>query len=142
MLTRLISLCCFLFLFCVVAHAASFSDNANGTITDTTTELVWQQTSDSSTRTWQQSLDYCNDLSLAGQNDWRLPNIKELESIVDVTAVAPTINIGYFPATNASSYWSSTSYGDSTGKAWHVGFDYGGIYYRDKEFSHYVRCVQ
>ncbi len=61
----------------------NFSDNGNGTISDDATELMWQQADDGITRDWENSLSYCEGLSLGGHIDWRLPNAKELHSIVD-----------------------------------------------------------
>lgn len=63
----------------------NFVDNGDGTITDLATGLMWQQADDGSTRNWEDALRYCQDLSLSGYSDWRLPNAKELHSIVDYT---------------------------------------------------------
>ncbi len=63
----------------------SFSDNNDGTITDGATGLMWQQTDDGNTHNWEEALAYAENLSLAGHADWRLPNAKELQSIVDYT---------------------------------------------------------
>ncbi len=62
-----------------------FVDNDNGTITDNATGLMWQQSDDGVERDWQNSLLYAETLTLAGFDDWRLPNAKELQSIVDYT---------------------------------------------------------
>ena len=62
-----------------------FVDNGDGTITDLATGLMWQKADDGTTRNWEQALAYAEDLTLAGQDDWRLPNAKELQSIVDYT---------------------------------------------------------
>ena len=71
--------------------AAPFTDNGT-TVTDQRTGLEWQKQDDGITRTWQAALDYCNGLSLAGHTDWRLPNIKELESITDDSRYIPAID--------------------------------------------------
>lgn len=62
-----------------------FIDNGDGTITDNATGLMWQKADDGVARDWQASLAYAENLSYAGYSDWRLPNTKELQSIVDYT---------------------------------------------------------
>jgi hypothetical protein len=62
-----------------------FVDNGDGTITDLATGLMWQKPDDGITRDWQEALAYAENLIFAGYNDWRLPNAKELQSIVDYT---------------------------------------------------------
>lgn len=61
----------------------NFVDNNNGTITDNATGLMWQQADDGTMRNWENALSYCENLSLGGHTDWRLPNAKELHSILD-----------------------------------------------------------
>lgn len=60
-----------------------FKSNGDGTVTDDATGLVWQQKDSEKGMNWQEALKYCEDLNLAGENDWRLPNVKELQHIVD-----------------------------------------------------------
>ena len=62
-----------------------FVDNGDGTISDLATGLMWQQSDDGELRDWKNSLKYAEGLNLAGHDDWRLPNAKELQSIVDYT---------------------------------------------------------
>ncbi len=92
--------------------AQSFTDNGDGTVTDNKTGLVWQQ-GEPGNRTWQDALTYCKGLILGGQTDWRLPNVKELESITDDNRYDPAIDTTYFPGAVASIYysiyWTSTS---------------------------------
>ncbi|MCW5211532.1 DUF1566 domain-containing protein [Desulfobulbus sp. TB] len=63
----------------------NFVDNSNGTISDLATGLIWQQADDGTARNWEDALAYAEALELAGHDDWRLPNPKELQSIVDYT---------------------------------------------------------
>ena len=63
----------------------SFVDNGNGTITDSGTGLMWQESDSRKGFDWKESLNYAEKLKLGGYDDWRLPNAKELQSIVDYT---------------------------------------------------------
>ncbi|MDP6636912.1 MAG: DUF1566 domain-containing protein [Phycisphaerae bacterium] len=60
-----------------------FKDNSDGTITDRATGLIWQRADSVKTMNWKQALAYAEGLKLAGRDDWRLPNVKELQTIVD-----------------------------------------------------------
>ena len=62
-----------------------FTVNTDSTISDHATGLMWQQADDGMTRDWEDALDYAENLTLGGYTDWRLPNAKELHSIVDYT---------------------------------------------------------
>ena len=126
-------------------------DGVEPVVEDNVTGLEWQgclsgqSESDCSTgpyvrRTWQDSLTLCEDLSWGDYEDWRLPNIKELDSIVDDHEFFPSINISVFPETPINYFWASTSYGPS--KAWGVGFDDGVVYTYVKNTSYAVRCVR
>lgn len=122
--------------------AASFTDNGNGTITDNTTRLTWQKQDDGVPKTWEQALSYCG-LSLGGLTNWRLPNVKELSSIVDDTRYGPAINTAYFSNTKSSYYWSSTSDAYSSPTfAWRVNFNTGDVDGYYKTDLYYVRCVR
>ncbi len=123
------------------ALAADFTDNGSGTVSDNDTGLTWQKEDNGSTLNWDGALKYCEDLSLANQNDWRLPNIQELESIVDASSFNPAVNTTYFPGTRSSYYWSSTYF---MGHAYtcYVNFKSGNTYYISKIWYNYVRCVR
>ena len=65
-----------------------FQNNNDGTISDLATGLMWQQTDNGSGMDWEHALDYAktqNNANYLGHNDWRLPNTKELQSLVDYT---------------------------------------------------------
>ena len=124
---------------------ASFYDNDNGTVSDSVTTLMWQQGDgqNSSDRTWEDALDYCENLSLGGHSDWRLPNVRELESIVDWDRYNPAINTIYFPGCRSSYYWSGSIDAVNSGLAWHVDFYNGAVTgYNYEVYDYYVRCVR
>jgi hypothetical protein len=121
---------------------SAYMDNGNGTVTDTSTGLMWQKAS-SSNNTWEQALAYCEGLNLGGNTDWRLPTLKELRSLVDYNRYNPAINTTYFPNTSAVSwYWSSTTYAYDTTIAWGVYFHDGCVESYYKYNNHYVRAVR
>ena len=70
----------------------NFIDNGDGTVNDLATGLMWQKTDDGIARDWEESLEYSESLELAAYSDWRLPNSKELQSIVDYTRSPQTTN--------------------------------------------------
>ncbi len=63
----------------------SFVGNGNGMISDSATGLMWQQSDSNKGMNWEDALKYAESLNLGGHEDWRLPNAKELQSIVDYT---------------------------------------------------------
>ena len=126
------------------ASWGAFVDNGDGTVTDTVTGLMWQQGdghNDSGERTWQAALAYCEGCTEAGYTDWRLPNIRELESIVDWSTYSPAIDPVF--DCRSSHYWSSSTYVDYPDFAWFVDFGNGYVnYYGRKDHDYYVRCVR
>lgn len=103
----------------------NFVDNGNGTISDIATGLVWQQADSNNGLNWQDSLQYAKQSTLGGHNDWRLPNAKELQSIVDYTrspetsgsaAINPMFKISNIANEGGEQdypyYWTSTTHLD------------------------------
>ncbi|NQV36470.1 MAG: DUF1566 domain-containing protein [Candidatus Marinimicrobia bacterium] len=95
-----------------------FVDNSDGTISDVATGLMWQASDNGDTHNWVEALEYAENLSYAGFDDWRLPNAKELQSIVDYTRAPDAINTAQqgpaidpiFGVTETESwYWTSTT---------------------------------
>jgi len=120
-----------------------FVNNQDGTIADKTTGLVWQQ-DEPGAKTWSEAISYCDDLSLAGHVDWRLPNIRELVSLVDdnKSKTSPALDTAFFPKVAAANYWSSTSYATTPSAAWVVSFGSGGTNAGAKSSSLNCRCVR
>jgi hypothetical protein len=110
-----------------------FVDNGNGTVSDLATGLMWMQHDSGKALDWKSALAYAENLEFAGYDDWKLPNIKELQSIVDYSEDYPAINKYFFETTDKNAYfWSSTSAYDSKESpekmknywAWYVAFGY------------------
>jgi hypothetical protein len=95
-----------------------FHDNGDGTVVDLATELMWSKADSGTGMNWQQALAWVRQLDATnylGHNDWRLPNAKELQSIVDysrVPAIAPVFNITRLSDGEYPFFWSSTTHLD------------------------------
>jgi len=74
----------------------SYTDNGDGTITDEVTGLIWAQNITDSAMSWEDAGEYCEDLELAGYDDWRMPTVKELWSIRDFSQGWPWVDTDYF----------------------------------------------
>ena len=122
-----------------------FLDNGDGTIKDNLTQLIWQKIPNTLTVTWEQALAYAEGLSLGNATDWRLPNIKELQSLNNELAANPSIFAPYFDNLGSKKYWSSTtlkSNNSNTSSAWYWYTQYGITTYDVKTNSNYVICVR
>jgi hypothetical protein len=104
-----------------------FVDNGDGTVTDNAHDLMWQQADSGSGMNWAEALAYCEDLTLAEHDDWRLPNAKELQILVDYSrspdttasaAIDPVFSCTNITnenlATDDGFYWTSTTHANST----------------------------
>jgi len=116
-------------------------DNNDGTISISATGLMWQKVT-AGKMTVADALSYCNQLSLAGYTDWRLPNKDELYGLIDQTRCNPSININYFPDTMSSWYWSSSTW-PNNGNPIAINFDYPcGSDGDGSQPSWYIRAVR
>ena len=117
-------------------------------VTDNLTGLMWTKDANlpAGTKTWQQALDYANGLTLCGFSDWRLPNRKELRSLVNysLSTNAATLNAQGFANVQSSFYWSSSSNfnGSFAFNAWLVYVDFGDVIALAKSNSYYVWPVR
>jgi len=123
-------------------HPPSYSDNADGTVTDKVTGLMWQQQDDNTMYTFNDAIGYCTNLGLAGHSDWRLPSIKEITGILIHEYQDPAINVAYFPNTNAHSYWTSTPLASDTNFVLIPDFYSGSVNTENVANTTYVRCVR
>ncbi|MCK5916066.1 MAG: DUF1566 domain-containing protein, partial [Deltaproteobacteria bacterium] len=84
---------------------------------------------------------YCSELTLNG-GSWRLPSIKELDTLVDNGRIDPSVTEGIFNYTASSDYWSSTSSTRDNALAWVTDYGNGRSRHYVKNANHYVRCVK
>ena len=157
--------------------ALAYVDNGNGTITDTNTGLMWEKLSRDgtvhdrdSTYTWDDAFAVKiatlnrGGRGFAGHADWRVPNAKELQSIVNYAVVFPAVSAAFdtdctlgctvtscsctaysLPLPSDAGYWSSSSFFDSSGPkagAWAVRFADGVDQSPFKTSLHSVRAVR
>lgn len=123
-------------------EAASFTKVGN-VVTDSKTTLQWQDNNESNStlKSWEEAISYCEDLTLDNENDWRLPNVNELKSILDRTTKQPAIDTTFKYVTSAD-YWSSTTNLGYTNQAMKVSFFDGRTQIASKTEANSVRCVR
>jgi hypothetical protein len=114
-----------------------------GVVTDGRTGLVWESGTAPGTLNWTDALAYCEALVLDGSSNWRLPNNKELFSIIDPTLASPTIS-PLFTSRPAATFWTSTPNASSPADAYMVSFAVGGSPDISSHTStlYSVRCVR
>src|SRR3989304_8710685 len=134
-----------------------FKDKGNGTVTDNLTGLIWLKNANAfDVRTWEQALSDANTLSSGSHGltdgskagDWRLPNVKELQSLIDFAYYGPAlssasgtsqwVNGDAFIGVQSSGYWWSTTNSSNTPNAWNVSLYDGDMYAGGKTFTYSV----
>jgi|GEM_PF-1715099 len=118
-------------------------------VTDNLTGLMWSKNGNlpNGTRTWQNALDYANALNLCGYTDWRLPNRKELFSLIHYGQSNPATWLNTQGFSNVQTvqtdwYWSSTTLAFSTVGAWFLNMSYGNVDGGYKPNGNYVWPVR
>jgi hypothetical protein len=130
--------------------ASQFVVNANGTVLDKTTGLMWKRCTEGQSGAgcatgsvalynWQGALAQAANSAYAGYKDWRLPNAKELESLVEEKCYNPSINLSVFPGIS-SEYWASSA--SNLGSVWNIDFNKGSFYADDNNSDFAVRLVR
>lgn len=127
-----------------------FAISAEGTqVSDSRTGLTWRRCSEgqsygggtcngsASTFTHEAALAHAR-----SQTGWRLPNVKELSSIVDDSRVGPAIDPTIFPATPSWDYWSSSPYVGYADYAWDVHLDHGHVGVNSRSDFNPIRLVR
>ncbi|MBH2006387.1 MAG: DUF1566 domain-containing protein [Myxococcaceae bacterium] len=121
------------------------SGTTAGTVTDKVTGLVWQKVAPTTTYTQADAMTYCNSLSLGGSGAgrWRLPTIRELQTLVDYSQSFGMLMMdsNAFSGEPASYFWSSSPLAGYPAYVWHLSFAYGDVFYYNAGASTCVRCV-
>ena len=112
-----------------------FVDNGNGTISDLCTGLMWQKVVPPvvSSTTWEDALRFVRESDAAGYRDWRLPNVRELQSVIDYGRHAPAGSDQDVPALPPlflwppALYWTSSAYIKDPDEAWVVDVETGEV---------------
>lgn len=132
---------------------ADFVDNGDGTVTHKLTGLMWKRcgegqawsgttcTGTLATYSWDQAMGATGSV-YAGHDDWRLPNVKELATLVEQRCWWPAINHEIFPAVPSDSYFWSSTPGAWTDVAWFLSAATGSISHTDRFRLNEVRLVR
>jgi hypothetical protein len=133
---------------------AGLVDNADGTVSDEATGLMWMKCSVGQTFTnnscigdarelnWQQALVFAHGYEFASLDGWRLPNIKELATITERRCVRPAINETLFPNTPSDDFWTSTPSLLDSQRAWVVAFFNSSNSIKQKNLFVFARLVR
>lgn len=111
-------------------------------VLDKLTGLIWEKRPNPSPKSWENAITYAENLTLAGYGDWRLPNIKELQSLQDVLLIQPCVNTEFFPSIGIKKYWSSTTLANQETRAWYFDTNFGITTYDLKSNANYVICTR
>jgi hypothetical protein len=101
-------------------------------VKDELTSLEWFSETQNLLMTWEEAIQFAENAEVSGYSDWRLPNIKEMQSLNDETKGNPSCNTSVFSGILVSKYWSSTSLSNQQGSAWYWDTRFGITTYTDK----------
>lgn len=157
MKTTILATLCLTALFTLTptaASAAPYTISTDGLeVTDTATGLIWRRcvegmvfvgvcTGTASTFTHEAALQRAAAQASSTAVAWRLPNIKELSSIADISLQNPAIDAAAFPATPAANFWSASPFVVIPADAWTVSFLNGYVFTDLRSNRFYVRLVR
>ena len=125
------------------APQGRFTVQNDGTVLDTRTGLVWQQAVPSEPFTWSEAKSHCAGTPTGlPPGHWRLPSIKEIQTIVDDSRPSPAIDPKAFVHATADNFWSSSPEAGSTSSAWRINFHGGSTQLDPVETTNLARCVR
>jgi len=117
---------------------------ASDVFTDSKTGLMWQDNSAAkyTKKDWKGAVAFCSQLRLAGYDDWRLPNIKELIQILNTKPRDGGMKKGFENVGASGYYWSSSTDESNEEFAWMMNFKRGYEYINYKTYERHIRCVR
>lgn len=117
---------------------------ASDVLIDSKTGLMWQDNSAAkyTKKDWEGAMDFCSKLRLAGYDDWRLPTIKELETILGTSPRNMDMKKGFKNVGGSGYYWTSSVDESNKDFAWMMNFKRGYEYINYKTYERYIRCVR
>jgi hypothetical protein len=135
---------------------SQFVLSSDGIVEDTTNGLMWMRcshgqiwntasltcTGSPASVTWQDALQLSPLIDAGGFNDWRLPSVKELATLVEKRCVDPAVNATVFPATSPENYWTATTVSGDHASAWAMAFYNGRNNTKGKQLDVQVRFVR
>jgi len=137
------------------APDSRYTNHGDGTVSDNVTGLMWKKCSEGQSyndgtctgsvtyHTWSEPLNLAEGATYAGHGDWRLPDVKELASLVEERCYDPAINDTLFPTTSSDWFWSSSPFAGDSDFAWIVYFFNGDVsYYSSRGYEYAVRLVR
>ena len=113
-------------------------------VQDPRTNLMWEDTPHVREAKIRQprAVTYCRELTVGGFEDWRLPTIKELLTIIDYKRISPAILRAFSYVEDESFYWTKTHVADEDDAFWGVNFKRGYSSKASEYYDRYVRCVR
>jgi hypothetical protein len=129
---------------------------AGDEVTDTQTGLVWRRCAEGQawtgstcagsapSMTWDGALSHAQSQAASTGLAWRVPNVKELRSLVNLARTSPAIDTAAFPNTPSDWFWTSTPYAGDADSAWVVDFYGGYVLNGNRNYDYYgaVRLVR
>ena len=122
----------------------SYDTFSADTFLDEKTGLMWQDNSDAKyiKKDWDGAMIFCNQLQLAGHDDWRLPSVKVLKQLVSADPRDGGIKKGFKNLGGSGYYWSRDVHESSDEFAWMMNFKRGYEYSNYKTYERHIRCVR
>jgi hypothetical protein len=123
-------------------HPHRYETTTDGVVVDSVTGLMWQRLLPNKFFTFEGAVRRCEEMTLGGHHDWRLPSRIELVSLIDTSRTQPSIDVDAFPGTPSDWFWTASPANGDPSAAWYVYFYFGYPKTDDRGSKFSVRCVR